>query len=140
MFSNRRQKQLRNRVILAAIAVVVMTFGIWLNYRDKGENKDVNEAVNKVKVEESENIEETLSDKETDSETGNNNTPETYLIKVEDGVVKVFLCDSDGNQELYLITSVPYDLLSESDQHLFVEGVTLETEEDLGKFLENFDS
>ena len=96
--------------------------------------------MNKVKVEESEDASETLSEKETDSETGTINTPETYLIKVEDGIVKVFLCDSEGNQELYLITSVPYDLLSESDQQLFIEGVTLETEEDLGKFLENFDS
>ena len=140
MFSNRRQKQLKKRVILAAIAVVVMTFGIWLNYRDKASDEDVNEAVNKVKVEESEDVSENLSEKEANSDKGNINAPETYLIKVEDGIVKVFLCDSEGNQELYLITSVPYDLLSESDQQLFIEGVTLETEEDLGKFLENFDS
>ena len=44
------------------------------------------------------------------------------------------------NKELYLITSVPYDLLSESDQQMFSDGVELETEDDLGAFLQNFDS
>ncbi len=53
-----------------------------------------------------------------------------------EGVVKVFVCDEDGNKELYLITSIPFDLLSESDQQLFVDGVTIETEEDLGEFLQ----
>ena len=72
--------------------------------------------------------------------TDTENRPETYLIKEVEGVVKVFVCDEDGNKELYLITSIPFDLLSESDQQLFVDGVTIETEEDLGEFLQNFDS
>lgn len=53
---------------------------------------------------------------------------------------KVFVCDEDGNKELYLITSIPFDLLSESDQQLFIDGVEMKTEEDLGEFLQNFDS
>ena len=139
MFSNKRQKKLKNKVIIAAIAVVVMTFGIWLNYQDrKGDEAD--QAANKVRVEESTIAPEPIKDAEVEAETGTNDNPETYLIKVEDGVVKVFLCDSEGNRELYLITSVPFDLLSESDQQLFIDGVRLETEEDLGSFLENFDS
>ncbi len=138
MFSNKRQKQLRNRVILAALAVVVMTFGILLNYHNRSNEEAVEQAGKKVKVEESTTIpENTIVD---GTETGTSDMPETYLIKVEDGVVKVFLCDSKGNRELYLITSVPFDLLSESDQQLFIDGVELETEEDLGRFLENFDS
>lgn len=56
-----------------------------------------------------------------------------------DGVVKVFLCSGD-EEELYLITSIPYELLSENDQKMFAEGVSIKTEEDLGEFLENFDS
>ena len=52
----------------------------------------------------------------------------------------MFLCDSEDNKELYLITSIPYDLLSESDQQMFSDGVELETEDDLGAFLQNFDS
>ena len=80
------------------------------------------------------------AEKETGKGTDTEEVPETYLIKEVDGVVKVFLCDSEDNKELYLITSIPYDLLSESDQQMFSDGVELETEDDLGAFLQNFDS
>ena len=33
MFRDTRRKKLRNQVILAALAVSLMTFGIWLNYK-----------------------------------------------------------------------------------------------------------
>ncbi len=33
MFRDTRRKKLRNQVILAALAVGLMTFGIWLNYK-----------------------------------------------------------------------------------------------------------
>lgn len=147
MFRNTRKKQLRNRVIAAAAGVCVMTFGIWLNYQDDGEEIPAEDAAKNVKIEQAEsktNKTEKSSDKDKDKdkkkETGTSESPETYLIKEVDGVVKVFLCDKDGSEELYLITSIPFELLSESDQQLFVNGVSLDTEEDLGKFLENFDS
>ena len=89
--------------------------------------------------EQSGDIKET-AEKETGKGTDTEEVPETYLIKEVDGVVKVFLCDSEDNKELYLITSIPYDLLSESDQQMFSDGVELETEDDLGAFLQNFDS
>ena len=80
----------------------------------------------KVRVEEDEKAEtETSGKKETISEgekTGTAGEPESYLIKEVDGVVKVFICDEKGNKELYLITSIPFDLLSENDQQLFVDG------------------
>lgn len=131
MFRNTRTKQLRNRVIATALGVVVMTFGIWLNYKDKPEEIPAENTVKEIKITESE---------EKKEEPSTINVPESYLIKEEDGVVKVFLCDEEGNEELYLITSIPFDLLSESDQNLFRDGVCLDTEEDLGRFLENFDS
>ena len=97
----------------------------------------------RVKTAEIKKADESGSDKKDSAskqQTGTKEEPKTYLIKEVDGVVKVFVCDEDGRKELYLITSIPFDLLSESDQQLFVDGVTMETEEDLGEFLQNFDS
>ena len=120
-----------------------MTFGIWLNYTDNDEKK-AEETVQKIEIEEestgetsgTETIEESKS---LNDETVTDMTDKTYLVKEENGAVKVYLCEGD-NKELYLITSIPYDLLSENDQNMFKEGVVIDTDEDLGKFLENFDS
>lgn len=143
MFGYSKKKKLRNKVIAAAMGVAVMTLGIWLNYSD---NKDITteETLNKVKIEES-NVKESVSEDvdkeiEDEDETDTDIDDKTYFIIEEEGVVKVYLCDANNNRELYLITSIPYELLSEEDQALFNEGVTLSTEKDLGRFLENFDS
>ncbi len=144
MFGYNRKKQLRNRVIAAAAGVAIMTFGIWLNYTGDDENK-AEETVQKIEIEEEKLTESSKptdminEDKEIGAETDTVNTDKTYLVKEENGVVKVYLCEGN-NKELYLITSIPYDLLSENDQNMFKEGVTIDTDDDLGKFLENFDS
>ena len=143
MFGYNRKKQLRNRVIAAAAGVAIMTFGIWLNYTDNDEKK-AEETVQKIEIEE-ESTGETSStetreeSKPLNEETNTGMENKTYLVKEENGAVKVYLCEGD-NKELYLITSIPYDLLSENDQNMFKEGVIIDTDEDLGKFLENFDS
>lgn len=140
MFRDTRRKKLRNRIIFSVVGAFVLSFGVWLNYQSAVDNDAAEEAAQKVRVEEDEKAEtekETISEGE---ETGTAGEPESYLIKEVDGVVKVFICDEKGNKELYLITSIPFDLLSENDQQLFVDGVTIETEEDLGEFLQNFDS
>lgn len=140
MFRYNRKKQLRNKVIAAALGVAVMTFGIWLNYSDNNEKK-AEETVQKIEIEEETTIEETTKADTGKDATGTDTetTDKSYLVKEEEGVVKVYLCEGD-NRVLYLITSIPYDLLSENDQAMFREGVTIGTDEDLGKFLENFDS
>ena len=144
MFRDTRRKKLRNRIIFSVVGAFVLSFGVWLNYQSAVDNDAAEEAAQKVRVEEDEKAEtETSGKKETISEgeeTGTAGEPESYLIKEVDGVVKVFICDEKGNKELYLITSIPFDLLSENDQQLFVDGVTIETEEDLGEFLQNFES
>jgi hypothetical protein len=134
MFRDTRKDKLKNRVIYLSIAVVLLTTGIMLNYKEEQKLEDTQEAVQQLEVtkqaQEQNNVEGTSTE----------SVPETYLIKEVDGVVKVFLCDNEGGEELYLITSIPFDLLSEEDQQLFVNGVVIETEEDLGAFLQNFDS
>lgn len=146
MFRDTRRKRLRNRVLYAALGVTVMTFGIWLNYHGEEQEEDVQNAVQEVAVEESSKAVKQTDQREDDRKasdaegTDTEYIPETYLIKEVEGVVKVFLRNEEGKEELYLITTIPFELLSESDQQLFTEGVELDTEEDLGKFLENFDS
>ena len=51
----------------------------------------------------------------------------------------MFECQGE-EKSLYLITSIPFDLLSETDQKMFSKGITKETREELDEFLENFDS
>ena len=130
MFRDMRRKKLRNRAVFLAMAAIVLAFGLWLNFRSGTDTDDYDTAKAAFDAEV----------KESESGTDTAMKPETYLIKEVDGVVKVFLCDSEDNKELYLITSIPYDLLSESDQQMFTEGVKIETEDDLGAFLQNFDS
>ena len=141
MFRDMRRKKLRNRVLYLAIAAIVLVFGLWINFYDnkKVPDEDAVKTIEADTQEQSGDIKET-AEKETGKGTDTEEVPETYLIKEVDGVVKVFLCDSEDNKELYLITSIPYDLLSESDQQMFSDGVELETEDDLGAFLQNFDS
>ena len=141
MFRDMRRKKLRNRVLYLAIAAIVLVFGLWINFYEnkKVPDEDAVKTIEADTQEQSGDIKET-AEKETGKGTDTEEVPETYLIKEVDGVVKVFLCDSEDNKELYLITSIPYDLLSESDQQMFTEGVKIETEDDLGAFLQNFDS
>lgn len=136
MFRDTRRKKLRNRAVFLAMAAIVLAFGLWLNFRTESDtdNYDTARAVDAETEKKASDV------KETESGTDTVIQPETYLIKEVDGVVKVFLCDNEDNKELYLITSIPYDLLSESDQQMFTEGVKIETEDDLGAFLQNFDS
>ncbi len=158
MFRDNRRKTLRNRVLFTALGVLIMTFGIWLNYRSEEPAPQSEETAKEVAVAEKENSEQDMEPTQKEEEvdetaetadiedledtegTDTEMVPEAYLIKEMDGVVKVFLCNADGSRELYLVTSIPFELLSESDQQLLRDGVRIETEDDLGKFLENFDS
>ena len=142
MFRETRKRRLRSRIIFAAIGVLILSFGIWLNQRESVDQQEIQaeqnaqSVVNKIKAEEDKKkAVQQANDSGREGETGTAGTgnrsektgtediPESYLIKEVDGVVKVFLCDPDGKKELYLITSIPFDLLSESDQQLFVDGV-----------------
>lgn len=143
MFGNTRKKKVRNRVIATVLGVFVLAFGIWLNFNDRAEKAPAENTVQKVKIDEadrSDREEKRESKEKNTEETDTRQAEKTYLIEEVDGVVKVFICDEKEKKELYLITSIPFELLSENDQKLFRDGVYLDTEEDLGKFLENFDS
>lgn len=147
MFRDTRRKKLKDRVILVSLGLLVMAFGLWLNMREPVDDGSVKAVDSKVEAEsnsrkDDSDIETAASSKASDdrsTETGTEKQYGSYLVKEINGVVKVFLCDDTGSKELYLITSIPYELLSETDQKMFSEGVYIETKDDLGEFLENFD-
>lgn len=142
MFRDMRRKKLRDRVILASLGLLVMAFGLWLNLRQPADNGMTEAVDSKVEAESNSPADKSDigNDDSSGTETGTEKQYESYLVKEVNGVVKVFLCDDTGSKELYLITSIPYELLSETDQKMFSEGVYIETKDDLGEFLENFDS
>ena len=147
MFRDTRRKKLKDRVILVSLGLLVMAFGLWLNMREPADDGSVKAVDSKVEAEsnsrkDDSDIETAASSKASDdrsTETGTEKQYGSYLVKEINGVVKVFLCDDSGSKELFMITSIPYELLSETDQKMFSEGVYIETKDDLGEFLENFD-
>ena len=148
MFRDTRKKKIRERLFFVALGLAVMAFGFWLNFRTPAQDEKVTSVDSKIQAEQTGTTDkhDISTDKDVqksddkDRETGTEKQYESYLIKEVNGVVKVFLCDDSGKKELYLITSIPFDLLSETDQKLFRNGVYVETKDDLGEFLENFDS
>lgn len=152
MFRDTRRKKRRERLILASLGIMVMAFGLWLNFKEPAGDEPVQSADSRIEADAdrmnddndmkaaAEGADKIDENDENSGETSTEIQYESYLIKEVNGVVKVFLCDKSGKKELYLITSIPFELLSETDQELFREGVSVETKDDLGKFLENFDS
>ena len=99
MFRDMRRKKLRNRVLYLAIAAIVLVFGLWINFYEnkKVPDEDAVKTIEADTQEQSGDIKET-AEKETGKGTDTEEVPETYLIKEVDGVVKVFLCDSEDNK------------------------------------------
>lgn len=164
MFSNQKKSILKSKVLYGCVIVLLIVFGIWLNYDEKDdEGQQTN---TRTKVEETMPEQSSVSDSnqgsliidsrenESQSQASEEETKEEeqkqeseptvqevyYLVREIDGVVKVFHCNEAGEESLYEITSIPFSLLSNEDQQLFAEGVRLEDKAQLESFLENFDS
>lgn len=141
MFSNKKKSFFKSKIFIACLAVLLLSFGIWLNYDGEGEEANTPAPVNDTTSQKA-----TQNSSIVDSRDGSETTETSkaqkvyYLVREVEGVVKIFYCDENGKESLYEITSIPFDLLSKKDQQLFVEGVRIETLEELDGFLENFDS
>lgn len=150
MFSNQKKSFFKSKWFYGILVLFLLGFGIWVNY--DGESQKVNimtevsedsqmetrEDVSTAKKEQQQEPSEAMSAEETGQ---SDKTQQTYyLIKEVEDVVKVFYCDEKGQENLYQITSVPFQLLSTEDQQLLSEGVRVNNENELADFLENFDS
>ena len=149
MFSNQKKGFIKGKWFYGLLVLFLLAFGIWVNYDGNSQNVNtVTEVSEKTQnqTQESQPVVDSL-DQETTEKESENEAAQTeekqqtyYLIKEVEDVVKVFYCDENGQEDLYQITTVPFQLLSTEDQQLLSEGVRVEDENELADFLENFDS
>ncbi|MFR7985143.1 BofC C-terminal domain-containing protein [Zhenpiania hominis] len=149
MFSNQKKGFIKSKWFYGLLVLFLLAFGIWVNYDGNSQNVNtVTEVSEKTQnqTQESQPVVDSL-DQETTEKESENEAAQTeekqqtyYLIKEVEDVVKVFYCDENGQEDLYQITTVPFQLLSTEDQQLLSEGVRVEDENELADFLENFDS
>ena len=149
MFSNQKKGFIKSKWFYGLLILFLLAFGIWVNYDGNSQNVNtVTEESEKTQnqTQESQPVVDSL-DQETTEKESENEAAQTeekqqtyYLIKEVEDVVKVFYCDENGQEDLYQITTVPFQLLSTEDQQLLSEGVRVEDENELADFLENFDS
>ena len=149
MFSNQKKGFIKSKWFYGLLILFLLAFGIWVNYDGNSQNVNtVTEVSEKTQnqTQESQPVVDSL-DQETTEQESENEAAQTeekqqtyYLIKEVEDVVKVFYCDENGQEDLYQITTVPFQLLSTEDQQLLSEGVRVEDENELADFLENFDS
>lgn len=149
MFSNQKKSFFKSKWFYGILVLFLLGFGVWVNY--DGESQKVNTVTEVSKdsqmetqedVSTAKNEQQQPSEAMSTEETGQSDKAQQiyYLIKEVEGVVKVFYCDEKGQENLYQITSVPFQLLSTEDQQLLSEGVRVDNENELADFLENFDS
>ena len=149
MFSNQKKGFIKSKWFYGLLVLFLLAFGIRVNYDGNSQNVNtVTEVSEKTQnqTQESQPVVDSL-DQETTEKESENEAAQTeekqqtyYLIKEVEDVVKVFYCDENGQEDLYQITTVPFQLLSTEDQQLLSEGVRVEDENELADFLENFDS
>ena len=65
---------------------------------------------------------------------------EYYLIREENGLIKIYQCDEDGEEKLMRTTDISYSLLYDDDQRMFSEGVKVYTEDEVMELLQDFES
>ena len=149
MFSNQKKGFIKSKWFYGLLVLFLLAFGIWVNYDGNSQNVNtVTEVSEKTQnqTQESQPVVDSLDQETTEKESENEAAPTEekqqtyYLIKEVEDVVKVFYCDENGQEDLYQITTVPFQLLSTEDQQLLSEGVRVEDENELADFLENFDS
>lgn len=63
-----------------------------------------------------------------------------YLVKRAGDQIVVYFCDDSGNTVQLETTQILYELLGPDDQALFDEGIKVESQEELGVLLQDFES
>ena len=122
---------IKNKWAYSLIWLTVFAIVIWIiagtNEHENADNIQVNQETYTVEENVQENIEQTAAD------------IVYYLIKAENEIVRVYWVDGTG-EHLHRETTIAYPLLNVEDQEMLDEGIRLETDEELARFLENYDS
>lgn len=123
----------KNRWVILILWLAVIALIIWVvaGTSNKTEISEIEVAQETYTVEST--TEENDAMERQDGETG------YFFVKMVENSVKVYWVDESG-EHMHRETSIAFDLLSAEDQDLLKRGVTIETEEELAAFLENYDS
>lgn len=93
--------------------------------------------------------ENTTDKEEEESASGNNLNEETnmsgssesyYLVKRAGDQIVVYFCDGSGEMVPLETTQILYEVLGPEDQKLFDEGIKVNSQEELGVLLQDFES
>lgn len=155
MFSQKKRFY-ETKLFYIALGVCVFAFGLWMNAgpaqelssKEATKNKLVSEyqkedpikkTPEKDALDEEEKPIETTTVEEQESTMSEEDYP-CYFVQEQDGLVKVFYFNNNGESHLVRTTAISFSLLSEGDQVLFEKGIVKKTEDDLIELLQDFES
>lgn len=146
MFATKKRKNYMT-FIYSAIVVVLCLLIIAIAWPTEAETEPVNKqsSTDMGRIAEPDTDSESSDDEEEDQSAGEKNIisekgASYYLVKSVDGRIKVFFVNEEGEKVELETTEIVYELLSTSDQKLFDEGVTLNSQEELAVLLQDFES
>lgn len=146
MFATKKRKNYMT-FIYSAIVVVLCLLIIAIAWPTEAETEPVNKqsSTDMGRIAEPDTDSESSDDEEKDQSAGEKNIisekgASYYLVKSVDGRIKVFFVNEEGEKVELETTKIVYELLSTSDQKLFDEGVTLNSQEELAVLLQDFES
>ena len=146
MFATKKRKNYMT-FIYSAIIVVLCLLIIAIAWPTEAETEPVNKqsSTDMGRIAEPDTDSESSDDEEKDQSAGEKNiisekVASYYLVKSVDGRIKVFFVNEEGEKVELETTEIVYELLSTSDQKLFDEGVTLNSQEELAVLLQDFES
>lgn len=149
MFSRKRHFYEKKTFYAAVVTAfsLVLSLSLWMG-GEAGEELEKDPAV--LSRDEAVDQEQPVSSQQVDTNigqagiTGGNNIPvpvkEGYFAVEEDGYIKVYQTDSQGESVLIRTTDILFALLGSEDQELFRQGIYLESEDDLMELLQDFES
>lgn len=157
MFSQRK-KFYETKLFYISLGVCVFAFGIWMNAGPSDEQNSKEATRNTPVAEyqqdahgnqksntdefvpEYQDSEEDVVEEEDEEVMISEEDYPCYLVQEQDGLVKVFYFNSNGESHLVRTTAISFSLLSEGDQILFEKGIVKKTEDDLIELLQDFES
>ena len=146
MFATKKRKNYMT-FIYSAIVVVLCLLIIARAWPTEAETEPVNKqsSTDMGRIAEPDTDSESSDDEEKGQSAGEKNIisekgASYYLVKSVDGRIKVFFVNEEGEKVELETTEIVYELLSTSDQKLFDEGVTLNSQEELAVLLQDFES
>ena len=146
MFATKKRKNYMT-FIYSAIVVVLCLLIIAIAWPTEAETEPVNKqsSTDMGRIAEPNTDSESSDDEEKDQSAGekyiiSEKGASYYLVKSVDGRIKVFFVNEEGEKVELETTEIVYELLSTSDQKLFDEGVTLNSQEELAVLLQDFES